>query len=213
MLWSVLVPVKRLPVAKSRLALPSEARADLALAMACDVVTAALRCPAVAQVVVISDDVRARAAVLALGASLLDDEPDAGLNPALTHGFFALRAASPELGVAVVSSDVPGVTTGELAEVLAAAAAHPQAFLADGSGTGTTVLTARAGADLSPRYGPGSAAAHEAAGHRRLTVAAPGLTRDVDTVEDLTAVLALAGSDAAEHTRTAVARLRDSLGS
>lgn len=211
-LWSVLVPVKRLPVAKTRLALPPGARAELALAMACDVVSAALRCAAVARVVVISDDERARAAVLALGAYLLDDEPDAGLNPALTHGFQALRAAAPEDGVAVVSSDVPGVTAGELAAVLAAAGAHARAFLADGSGTGTTVLTARADADLSPRYGPGSAAAHDAAGHQRLAVDAPGLTRDVDTLDDLAAVLELAGPDTAPHTRAVAVRLRDELG-
>lgn len=206
-LWSVLVPVKRLPVAKTRLALPEAARADLALAMACDVVRAALDCPAVTDVVVISDDSRARAAVLALGASVLDDEPDAGLNPALSHGFRTVRAAAPGAGVAVVSSDVPGATPAELTVVLSAASGHERAFLADLSGTGTTVLTAGAGAELEPHYGPGSAAAHEACGHRRLAVSAPGLSCDVDTVEDLVAVLSQADRRAAPHTRAVADRL------
>lgn len=209
--WSVLVPVKRLPVAKTRLALPAQARADLALAMACDVVTAALGCPAVAEVVVISDDPRARAAVLALGASLLDDEPDAGLNPALAHGFTKVRAGRPNCGVAVVSSDVPGATGAELEVVLAAAAQCDRAYLSDVSGTGTTVLTARPGAALAPHYGPGSAAAHDAAGHERLDVVAPGLSRDVDTVADLAAVLATA-PEVAPRTRGLVDRLGIALG-
>lgn len=206
MLWSVLVPVKRLELAKTRLTVPAEARAELALAMACDVVEAARGCASVTQVVVISDDPRARAALLDLGASLLQDEPDAGLNPALEHGFARLRASRPDCGVAVVSSDVPGATGPELDEVLAAAAKAERGYLSDRSGTGTTVLTARPEALLAPHYGPGSAAAHGRAGHRRLRVVAPGLSRDVDTLDDLAAVLAIVPA-AAARTRTAVARL------
>lgn len=206
MLWSVLIPVKRLKLAKTRLALPDDARAELALAMACDVVAVARDCPSVAHVVVVSDDERARDALLALGARLFDDEPDAGLNPALAHGFAKLRAEDPLCGVAVVSSDVPSATAEELAAVLTVAQGLPRGYLLDASGTGTTVLTAGPGAELRPCYGSGSAAAHQAAGHQRLDVSAPGLARDVDSLADLVAVLD-AAPHAAPRTRAAVARL------
>ena len=84
--WSVLIPVKRLDVAKSRLAVAEPDRAGLALAMACDTVRAAVGCNEVAEVVVISNDRHAAPALSALGARVVADTPDAGLNPALRHG-------------------------------------------------------------------------------------------------------------------------------
>ena len=48
------------------------------------------------------------------------------------------------------------------------AAAHERAFVADADGTGTTLLAALPGVALDPRFGSGSAAAHELAGHVRL---------------------------------------------
>src|SRR5919108_4147379 len=54
--WSVVVPVKRLESAKTRLAVPLELRPGLVLAMAADTVAAAR---SVARVLVISDDPRA----------------------------------------------------------------------------------------------------------------------------------------------------------
>jgi 2-phospho-L-lactate guanylyltransferase len=55
--WSVIVPVKELHAAKSRLNRPD--RADIALAMARDTVRAAAAATAVAEVVVVTDDPRA----------------------------------------------------------------------------------------------------------------------------------------------------------
>jgi len=46
--WTVLVPVKRLQLAKSRLPLPATTRAALMAAMAADTVAAALAAPGVA---------------------------------------------------------------------------------------------------------------------------------------------------------------------
>src|SRR5271170_6789215 len=55
--WSVVIPVKVLTQAKSRLArLGGERRAGLALAMAADTVTAVLACQQAAHVIVITDD-------------------------------------------------------------------------------------------------------------------------------------------------------------
>ena len=60
----------------------------------------------------------------------------------------------------------------------------------DADGTGTTLATAAAGVAFDPQFGPGSAARHAAAGFVELEASgAPGLTRDVDTVDGLETVL------------------------
>ncbi|MGY1739855.1 MULTISPECIES: 2-phospho-L-lactate guanylyltransferase [unclassified Blastococcus] len=186
--WSVVVPAKRLAVAKTRLApltgAAAELHADLVLALLADTVTAALAAAsggtAVADVVVVTDDPRAAAVVTGLGARTVPDEPDRGLNPALAHGARAARTAA----VAALSSDLPALRPAELAAALAAAEGTARGLVADAAGTGTTLLTARAG-DLDPRFGAGSAAAHAAGGARPLTGDWPGLRRDVDTAADL----------------------------
>lgn len=189
--WGAVVPVKHLTVAKSRLAAYGDAsRRALALAFAADVVTAALDCPAVARVLVVTDDAEAAAALGALGATVVPDDPDAGLNPALAHGADLLRAAEPSLGVVTLSADLPALRPADLAEALAAVPAGGRAFVADAAGTGTTLLAASAPASLSPTFGTGSRRRHLGSG----AVELPGteaLRRDVDTPEDLTAALVL----------------------
>nr|WP_223201211.1 hypothetical protein [Micromonospora sp. M42] len=61
--WTVVMPVKRLGAAKSRLrgALPGVPHEELALALAADTLRAARACPAVAGVLVVTDDARVRA--------------------------------------------------------------------------------------------------------------------------------------------------------
>ena len=73
-------------------------------------------------------------------------------------------------GVAVLLGDLPALRPSDLADALSMAAAHDRALVADADGTGTTVLTALPGVALDPRFGAGSAAAHERAGHVRLAV-------------------------------------------
>jgi 2-phospho-L-lactate guanylyltransferase len=199
--------VKRLPVAKTRLDLPAADRADLALAMALDVVTAALHTPSVSRVLVISDDERARVAIAPLGVELLHDEPDAGLNPALRHGIETASAWAPGDGVAIVSSDVPTVTAAELEVVLGVAARHDRSFVSDWEGTGTTFLAARAHCDLVPQFGPRSAKAHTDTGCVALPVDRSGLRRDVDTLDDLREALGSADPAAAAQTRAVAERL------
>jgi 2-phospho-L-lactate guanylyltransferase len=189
--WSVVVPAKALAVAKTRLrpltGPASVGHDELVLALLADT--------AVAAVLVVTDDdraahvVRALGArtVRALGARTVPDEPRRGLNPALAHGARAAGCGP----VAALSSDLPALRPEELAVALAAAGAHattgtPRAFAADAAGTGTTLLTAADG-ELDPRFGPGSAAAHEASGAVRLTGRWPGLAWDVDTPDDLLA--------------------------
>lgn len=186
MRWSVVVPVKRLGVAKSRLyaaGRPRPEHEELALALAVDTVTAAVA--AATRVLVVTDDPAATAAVRAAGALVVGDEPDAGLNPALAYGAREARLLAPADGVALLSADLPALRPAELAAALAAAAGHRRAFVPDAGGTGTTLLTTRPGILVRPQYGPGSAAAHREAGAVELTGDWPSLRRDVDTAADL----------------------------
>jgi len=189
--WAVVVPVKRLDVAKTRPDVGSATRIDLALAMATDTVRACLSATAVSVVVVVTDDERAAAAVRELGARVVADEPDAGLNPALAHGLSVARRARPDCGVALLSSDLPALGAADLAAALTQAAGHDVTVVADAAGTGTVLLTARPGVALAPAFGLQSLASHTAAGAVTLAAALPGLRRDVDTAEDLAAAQAM----------------------
>ena len=190
----MVVPAKRLALAKTRLrpataALPADAgdpHTRVVLALLADTVAAAVDCPAVSDVVVVTDDETAAEVVRRLGARTVADEPDRGLNPALEHGARSARSSA----VAALSSDLPALRSAELAAALAAAAAAPRCFVTDAQDTGTTLLTA-AGVPLRPRFGPGSAARHESDGALRLTGDWPGLARDVDTYDDLRAAARL----------------------
>jgi 2-phospho-L-lactate/phosphoenolpyruvate guanylyltransferase len=192
--WSLVVPLKPLAVAKSRLAAEAgDVRPALALAFALDTVAAALACPRVLDVTVVTDDPVAGARLAGLGALVVADLPGAGLNAALRHGAAAVRGRFPRGAVAALNGDLPALRPDQLSRVLAAAERAPQrAFLADAAGVGTTLLAARAGADLSPGFGGRSRARHLASGAREITLAdVPGVRQDVDTARDLRAALAL----------------------
>ena len=193
--WGLVVPVKRLTLAKTRLGQPygpysDAARQDLALAFAADVVTAGLRCPLVGVVVVVTDDPLASAALGALGAQVVPDAPDAGHNAALEHGAALARSRFQAVGVATLSADLPCLTAGALAAALGQVDEGDRAFAPDAAGTGTTLLAAGPGAALDAAYGPGSAERHRRSGAVLLEVAA-GLRLDVDTADDLVRARAL----------------------
>ncbi|WP_232831902.1 2-phospho-L-lactate guanylyltransferase [Nocardiopsis sp. FIRDI 009] len=191
--WSLLVPVKHLDRAKSRLARAvGPLRGDLALAVACDTVAAALACPAVASVFVVTDDDRARDALAALGAVVVGGEPGTGLNPALRHGAAVARRRLPGFGVCALSADLPALRPEELGRVLTAAAGQRRSFLPDAPGVGTTALASAPGAPFLPAFEGASRARHLASGARELVVPdVDSVRRDVDTPEDLRAAVRL----------------------
>jgi 2-phospho-L-lactate guanylyltransferase len=192
--WTLVVPVKPLARAKSRLSDTADdgVRPGLALAFAQDTVAAALACPAVGDVAVVTDDARAGRELRELGAAVVADEPGGGLNAALAHGAAAVRAARPESPVAALNADLPALRPAELARALAAAAQFPRAFLPDAAGIGTTLLTALAGRELAPAFGPDSRARHRASGAAELLLGAVDSVRqDVDTGSDLRTALVL----------------------
>jgi 2-phospho-L-lactate/phosphoenolpyruvate guanylyltransferase len=182
--WSVLMPVKVLTQAKSRLAgLAGPRRGELALAMACDTVTAVLE---TARAIVITDDPVAAAALKELGAQVIPDEPRDGLNAALRHGAAVAAHSWPADGTAALSADLPALRPLELARALQAAANWPNAFVADAAADGTTLYTAAPGAAFRPAFGLASRSRHAADGAAELQLSnIPGLRRDVDTPDDL----------------------------
>jgi 2-phospho-L-lactate guanylyltransferase len=181
--WTVLVPVKALPGAKSRLAefsADADAHARLVRAIREDTLRAAREAAGVARVVRIGDSPDVEHDLL---------QHRRGLNAALAEGARLARSRWPTDGVAALVGDLPALTPPELASTLAAAAEHAAGFVADAAGTGTTLLCARPRAMFEPRFGPGSAARHGT--YAAALPAGPGLRRDVDTAADLRAALLL----------------------
>jgi 2-phospho-L-lactate guanylyltransferase len=158
----------------------------MALAMAADTVSAAVACPAVAAVIVVSDDPAVRTEAQAAGAEVIADLPGAGLNQALAAGAEHAAARSSGRGLAALTADLPALSAAELQAALTAASAVNQAFVADAAGSGTTLYTAKPGAPFRPRFGPQSRMRHREAGAVELDLPGiPGLRRDVDTLADL----------------------------
>lgn len=182
--WSVVVPVKRVEVAKTRLrgVVTGVPHDRLVLAMAQDTVRAMLACPMVAEVVVVTDDPVVGLSLGGLGARTVPDAPAAGLNAAISYG--ADRTTGRWLVAA--TADLPALRPDELGSALrAAAGAGRRGFVPDTAGTGTTLLAAPPGVDLDPRFGPDSAARHAASGAAGLDGPWPSVRRDVDTPSDL----------------------------
>ncbi|WP_314219026.1 2-phospho-L-lactate guanylyltransferase [Streptomyces zaehneri] len=207
MQWTLVIPLKPLALAKSRLAdtATDGLRPGLALAFAEDTVAAALASPAVRDVAVVTDDTRAGRVLAALGARIVADEPRGGLNAALAHGAAAVRAFRPDAPLAALNADLPALRPSELARVLDAAEEFPRSFLPDAAGTGTTLLAVAADRELLPAFGTDSRARHRASGAVELRPeGVVSVRQDVDTGEDLRAALSLG---VGPRTAAAAARL------
>ena len=172
--WCLVLPVKRLAAAKSRLGAPYDLlRRDLALAFARDTVVAALGGRLVSTVLVVTDDVEVSRALRAVGAVVVADEPRAGLNAAFLHGASRAVELVPGAGIGALAGDLPALRTADLTAALEFGGRHRRSFVADSEGTGTTLLLARSADDLAPSFGPGSAARHAASGAHPIVVASP----------------------------------------
>lgn len=190
--WAVLLAVKPLPLAKSRLDRPD--RSQLTLAMAADTAEAAARVAAVEVVIVVTDDPDARA-MLEPVAVVVPDAPNSGLNPALSHAAAEANRRWPHAGVVVLAADLPALRPEALEAALERAGRHPRAVVADAVGTGTVLLSAAPGLTLEPSFGPGSRQRHGESGAVDITESLPvgdateGLRHDVDTATDLEAAI------------------------
>ncbi|HEY2167563.1 MAG TPA: 2-phospho-L-lactate guanylyltransferase [Jatrophihabitantaceae bacterium] len=200
MRWTVVIPVKSPVRAKSRLdpaGIPGT-HPRLVQALRADTVAAARAAEGVARVVAVVDE----PGVDAGDADLVLVQTTPGLNAALREAWRACALRWPEDGVAALVADLPALRPLELALALAQAADTPLGYVADSPASGTTLLTARPGAELRPCFGLGSAARHARVA-TALTGGA-GLRQDVDTEADLRVALALG---VGEHTLAATADL------
>jgi len=209
--WTVLLPVKVLAQAKSRLAvLAGERRHELALALASDTVSAVVACPEVARVIVVTSDPVAGPRLSALGAHIVPEALDLGdggdgdrpdgsqrlLNAALRHGAAVAATRWPGTGLAALTADLPALRPAELAEALRAASRAAgqsgAAFVPDAAELGTTMYAVAPGGEFRPMFGGASRARHAAGGAAELTLdGIAGLRQDVDTPDDLRAAVAL----------------------
>ena len=196
-MWSLVIPVKRLSAAKTRLApLPIGRRADLALAFVHDCVTAALAAPLVSQVLVVTADESAAKGLARLGARIVREPEHADgvdrLNAAISFGAGRSRLDRPELRVGALTGDLPALRTEELSAVLnLATAIEGRSYVPDAAGSGTTLLLGAEDGTLDPRFGPQSRTRHGESGAAELFGVGRSVRQDVDTLADLEAALRL----------------------
>ncbi|MEO6502871.1 MAG: 2-phospho-L-lactate guanylyltransferase [Jatrophihabitantaceae bacterium] len=204
MQWRVLVPIKHGAPAKTRLrAATSEQaqHAELVRAIQLDTLDAVLALrthPLLGGVFVVTGLVARHGAGQNSGlpASTLPAEikilPDTGggLNPALAAAAAELARRFPADGVVAMVGDLPALRAADLLAVLRQAPAAGRSFVRDADGSGTTLLAAGSGSQLTPLFGPDSAQRHLASGARELDAAA-SLRCDVDSAADLRRCLEL----------------------
>jgi 2-phospho-L-lactate guanylyltransferase len=191
----VAVPVKDLVNAKQRLlpVLEPAQRADLARAMLRDVLRA-LTGAELDVVWVVTRDAAVIATARALGADILAEAVNEGHTAAVAYA--QAHAARQGLRVfATIPGDVPCVTPDEARALVQAAASSPSAVFAPSrSGLGTNGVALSPPDAMPLTFGEPSFQNHlAAAGRRGLTprvLDLPRLGLDVDTSEDLRALLA-----------------------
>ncbi|NUR10001.1 MAG: 2-phospho-L-lactate guanylyltransferase [Nocardioidaceae bacterium] len=190
--YAVLVPVKPPAFAKSRLApVGDAARVELATAFAADTVTAALGCPVVERVLVVTDDHVLAGWMRDLGADVLPDATTDDLNATLVQAAAEMHRRDPSLALVGLCADLPALRTDELAEALSAADPERMSFVADRDGVGTTAVVAPTLTEFRPAFGPGSRQRHLDEGAVEITAEVPTVRRDVDDPDELAEAVAL----------------------
>jgi len=179
----LLVPVKALARAKSRLRGAHVDHDGLVLAIVHDTVSAAMAAEQVVHTVVVSDDACVLGCAQRLGADTCS--PAAGsLNRDLGVAAGVARRRFARATIAALPADLPALRTDDLEAAIRAARGR-RCFVPDRDGSGTTLLLSGPGLPLDPRYGPESGTRHAASGARRLVGPWASLAYDVDTPTDL----------------------------
>jgi|SRR5829696_3569491 len=200
---AAVLPIKTFTRAKARLGAAVEApdRAELAEAMARDVLVALAAVPGLDDVVVVTAEPRAARAAEEVGAVVIHDPEEAGQSAAARRGIAAARADR----VLLVPGDCPALDPAEVGALLAGPPAAVT-IVPDRHGSGTNALLLSPPDAIEPAFGPGSLARHlERAGPAARVAELASLTLDIDTPADL-AVLR-AGRAGAPRTRALLARL------
>lgn len=189
--YAVLVPVKSLALAKSRLVgLTGDHRRALAAAFALDTVAVAAATPGVAGVLAVTDDFRFAGELTDRGCAVIPDGVTGDLNASLLQAAHEAARRWPGARLAALCADLPALRATDLATALAAVPDDRPGFVVDAAGSGTTTYAA-ALAQFAPRFGPDSRAAHLDAGCAEITGTLASLRQDVDGPADLDQARAL----------------------
>jgi 2-phospho-L-lactate/phosphoenolpyruvate guanylyltransferase len=182
--WTAVVPLKQSEAAKSRLdpVLPVGARTDLVEAMARHVLGVLGQVSQIGRVVVLT------ASRPPWWSGNWAADGGASLNDALD----AWLSAHTQGPVLVVHADLPYLADVDVTTLLAVATESGAAMATDIHGTGTNALALADARDFQFRFGPGSRAAHAAAGVP-ICIVRPGLAQDIDTPADLAALIDAGG--------------------
>jgi 2-phospho-L-lactate guanylyltransferase len=192
--WSLIVPFKGGPGAKSRLrgnagtvTIGQALRHELALAFLRDTVTAATAAASVGRIIIVSSD---PAAVMDAPKIRMLADPGRGLNAAVDAGIAFARSINSGNPVAAITADLPCLAAADLEYALGCAKHHPLTVVQDRNGTGTTMISALPGVRVRPLFGLRSRDAHLAACHNLSPVPHRSTLRaDVDTLDDLAAAI------------------------
>lgn len=188
----LVVPVKPPMRGKTRMGgLPDAQRVALATAFAVDTLTAALEADEAAHVLVVTDDHQFAALARDLGCQVLPDGVSGSLNGSLAQAAAEVARRWPDHGVAALCGDLPALRATDLDDALRAVPPSGVAYVTDAAGTGTTMYAARTAADFDPRFGPGSATAHQESGAVAIGGELASLRQDVDDEGDLGRALLL----------------------
>jgi 2-phospho-L-lactate guanylyltransferase len=195
-LWA-LVAI-RSSAGKQRLAgvLDEGQRRELVMVMAGDVLSALLAAPEITRVALVTEDAELGELAQALGAQVIPDPGQGGLNGALSHGRDVLVEEGAQ-SLLIVHGDVPAITSADIAALCAAHDGGVTIARATSDG-GTNGLLLTPPEAIALHFGPDSCAAHlaaaEKAGFAAKVLAIAGLSHDIDEPRDL-GLLAASASD------------------
>ena len=214
----VVLPVKALDRAKSRLGETGIGRADrvaLATGMLTDVFEALERSKLVDDVVVVTSDPQVEVIARGYGNQVIADDPEGGHSEAAAIGVrWALDDGA--FHALLLAGDTPAADHDEIDVLADMLADSPDVVIVpDRHGTGTNALLLTPPDVIQPSFGPGSRERHERlareAGAKVHVAEVPSLLIDVDTADDLDALaerLAQAPRETAVYTRAALSRVR-----
>jgi 2-phospho-L-lactate guanylyltransferase len=194
----ILVPVKDFASAKQRTAgvLSAAERAQLAEAMARDVLTALSECPGKPPVSVVTGDPTAAALAQAFGFAVIHDAENAGESEAIVMATAECERRGSEWTL-VLPADIPLVTSGEIDAVLRAMRPRGVVIVPSWEERGSNAVLRRPASLIPLRFGNDSFLPHlraiEAAAADCVVLRFPGIALDIDTPADLAALLARPG--------------------